>query len=168
MSVLITGATGLIGKVITNLLHKHGYTVHYLTTRKNKIETRENYKGYYWNPTKGEIDLASLVGVNYIINLAGATVSKRWTSHYKKEILNSRINSIRTLKSGIEKSSNTTIEGIVGLVFQGWCIAQNGTAHSKFCRCGLWKRRTMAIMDPYQRPSPYVHFSNGEKAVRSV
>jgi uncharacterized protein (TIGR01777 family) len=113
MSVLITGATGLIGKVITNLLHKHGYTVHYLTTRKNKIETRENYKGYYWNPTKGEIDLASLVGVNYIINLAGATVSKRWTSHYKKEILNSRINSIRTLKSGIEKSSNTTIEGIV-------------------------------------------------------
>lgn len=113
MQVLITGATGLIGKAITKLLHKEGHTVHYLTTSKEKITTKEDYKGFYWDPSTEEIDINCLLGTDAIINLAGATVTKRWTTTYKKEILNSRIQSIRTLKKAIEKAENLNINSFV-------------------------------------------------------
>lgn len=90
MKVLITGATGLIGSALVKLCHSEGVFVHYFTTRKDKIEDRENYKGFYWNPKNNEIDTKAFEGVNAIISLAGASISKRWTSSYKKEILNSR------------------------------------------------------------------------------
>lgn len=97
MRVLVTGATGLIGKEIVKLLHQSNIEVHYLTTRKNKIETSPNYKGFYWNPRINEIDSACIQGVDAIINLVGATVSKRWTTSYKKEIIESRTKSAELL-----------------------------------------------------------------------
>lgn len=90
MKVLITGATGLIGKELTAKCMQAGMVVHYLTTRKEKIEDKPNYKGFYWNPKKKEIDSKAFHGVSVIVNLAGASVSKRWTASYKKEILESR------------------------------------------------------------------------------
>ena len=97
MKVLITGATGLVGKAISNMLIERGDTVHYLTTNKSKISEKENYKGFYWNTKKQELDKACLKGVSVIINLAGASVSKRWTNQHKKAILESRINSLNLL-----------------------------------------------------------------------
>jgi len=91
MRVLITGATGLIGKELVKQCLKKQIDVHYLTTSKSKIEDTENYKGFYWNPRQGEIDSNAIQGVDAIIHLAGATISKRWTQNYKTEILESRI-----------------------------------------------------------------------------
>ena len=91
MIYLITGATGLVGKEISNLCKTKGITVHYLTTSKNKIEKDENYKGFFWNPESGEIDINAFKGASKIIHLAGASVAKRWTTSYKKTILESRI-----------------------------------------------------------------------------
>ncbi|MDG1728537.1 MAG: TIGR01777 family oxidoreductase [Algibacter sp.] len=90
MRVLITGATGLIGQEIVKLCHEKDIKVNYLTTSKSKIVQDENYKGFYWNPKAKEIDTNCFTAVDAIIHLAGATVSKRWTSSYKKEIVSSR------------------------------------------------------------------------------
>lgn len=90
MKVLITGATGLVGKELVALLLQEGITVHYLTTSKSKLEDKTHYKGFYWNPGQGYIDDTCLDGVTSIIHLAGATVSKRWTQSYKQEIIESR------------------------------------------------------------------------------
>lgn len=89
-TVLITGATGLIGQEIVKLCHEKGYKVHYLTTSKSKLENEVNYKGFYWNPDANEIDEDCFKGVDCIINLVGASISKRWTPSYKKIILESR------------------------------------------------------------------------------
>jgi len=102
MKVLITGATGLIGKEIVTLLNDNDISVHYLTTRKDKIESHQNYQGFWWNPKKGEIDVDCIKDVDAIINLVGATVAKRWTETYKKEIIDSRVHTanllLKTLK----------------------------------------------------------------------
>lgn len=97
MTVLITGATGLIGSEIVKQCHKQHISVNYLTTSKEKLTTDSNYKGFLWNPNSGKIDTAAFHNVDAIINLAGAPISKRWTSSYKKEILESRLQSHQLL-----------------------------------------------------------------------
>jgi len=106
MRVLITGATGLIGKEIVKLCHKKNISVNYLTTSKSKISNNSNYQGFYWNPKIKEIDLQCFKEVDVIIHLAGATVSKRWTSDYKKEILSSRLETTQLLVDVLKNHKN--------------------------------------------------------------
>lgn len=97
MKVLITGATGLIGKAITNLCREKGISVNYLTTDRSKIKNEVNYQGFYWEPKNNEIDVKCFEGVTAIINLAGAGIARKWTNAYKKKILSSRTDSLKTL-----------------------------------------------------------------------
>lgn len=99
----MTGATGLIGQKIVKLCHAEGISVHYLTTSKSKLTTEDNYKGFYWNPNKNEIDHKCFQGVSSIVNLVGATISKRWTEDYKKIILESRTKTAELLQDTIKK-----------------------------------------------------------------
>jgi uncharacterized protein (TIGR01777 family) len=69
--------------------------------------SEENYKGFYWNPNTNEIDKASLEGVDAIIHLVGASVSKRWTKSYKQDILNSRIDTSELLYETLKNNSHT-------------------------------------------------------------
>ena len=106
MKVLITGATGLIGNELVSLLLQNGVSIHYLTTSKKKIENELNYKGFYWNPERGIIDENCLMGVDAIIHLAGATISKRWTKSYKQEIIESRLLSSAVLFKALKNHPN--------------------------------------------------------------
>lgn len=106
MIVLVTGATGLIGKALVQQLLKKNHKVHYLTTSPQKIQNKSNYKGFLWNPDKHQLDAAALNGVEVIFHLAGATIAKRWTAKYKNEILSSRIDTAQTLYKALENSSH--------------------------------------------------------------
>jgi len=103
---LITGATGLVGSRITQILTNKGHIVHFLTTSASKLKASEQVKGYYWDPKNGEIDEKCLEGVNTIINLAGASVAKRWTSSHKEAILNSRLDTLNLLFSTLKTTSH--------------------------------------------------------------
>ena len=112
MTVLITGATGLIGKEIVKQCHTKGINVHYLTTSKSKLSTETNHKGFYWNPNNNEIDHNCFKGVSAIINMVGASISERWTDSYKKEILESRTKTAQLLQDTI-KTHNYKIDHVV-------------------------------------------------------
>ncbi len=107
MRVLITGATGLIGQEIVRLCHQSNIDVNYLTTNEDKLRTDTNYKGYLWDPNKSQIDTKCFEDVEIIINLVGATVAKRWTTLYKKEILESRIKSANLLLQSLQNNKHT-------------------------------------------------------------
>lgn len=106
MKVLITGATGLVGTELVSLLLKKGIHINYLTTAEDKIQSEERYNGYLWNPDKGEIDESALEGVDAVIHLAGATISKRWTEKYRQEILESRIISTNMLYNVLKNTKH--------------------------------------------------------------
>lgn len=107
MRVLITGATGLIGQEIVKHCHEQNIAVNYLTTSKSKIENTENYQGFFWNPSTKDIDKNCFNGVDAIINLAGASISKRWTADYKKVILSSRIEGTQLLIDSLKGETHS-------------------------------------------------------------
>ncbi len=110
--VLITGATGLIGSELVRQCHSEGIAVNYLTTSKEKIENTENYKGFYWNPPKKEIDIDAFEGVTSIINLVGASISERWTKKHKKIILDSRVETLDLLHETLQKIDHNIVHFI--------------------------------------------------------
>lgn len=96
----------MIGQELVKVLLQNHVKIHYLSTSREKLVHSENYKGFYWNPKENEIDVNAFEGVSVIYHLAGATVAKRWTSSYKKEILESRIVPTQLLYSTLEKNPN--------------------------------------------------------------
>ena len=91
----ITGATGSIGKEVIKNLLRSGHEVRVLSTRK-ELEWKGVYT-FYWNPAEGEIDHLALEGSDYLIHLAGASVSKRWTPAHKRKINDSRVYTSKVL-----------------------------------------------------------------------
>lgn len=104
MKILITGATGLIGSELVQVLLQNNHHINYLTTSTSKIVNEKNYNGFYWNPTEGKIDENCLLEVDVIIHLAGATIAKRWTSEYKQELIESRVLSANLLFNTLKKN----------------------------------------------------------------
>src|SRR5688572_3826355 len=101
--VLITGGSGLIGTRLTTLLMEKGYDVAHLgrpRTRTGSVKsTRDNpVETFAWRPDQGQMDNKALEDRSAVIHLAGASIAgRRWTPAYKKEILDSRVNSTRLL-----------------------------------------------------------------------
>lgn len=110
--ILITGATGLVGKAIVKECLNKGIAINYLTTNKTKIHSDVNYQGFLWNPIKGNIDIDAFTGVDIIINLAGASIAKRWSTNWKQELLDSRVQSLRLLYKTIGEQ-NVQIKQII-------------------------------------------------------
>lgn len=93
MRVLISGASGLVGSEVIRQLEAQGHEALKLVRRKptsvNEVE---------WNPATGFIQEGIMDTVDAVVNMAGATTGKiPWTSKYKQEIINSRLDSTRTL-----------------------------------------------------------------------
>ncbi len=103
MRILITGATGLVGRSLVTLCRQQGIAVNYLTTSKKKITKEPDYKGFYWNPSTGEIDEAALQEVTTIVHLAGATIAQRWTEKNMQVIKDSRIKSARLIYEVLDR-----------------------------------------------------------------
>jgi uncharacterized protein (TIGR01777 family) len=94
-TVLITGASGLVGSCLSNKLIEKGYHV---ATLGRKSEKNPSLQNFSWNIEKKEIDENAFEKVDYIIHLAGANIGQgRWTVKRKKEILDSRIKSAQLL-----------------------------------------------------------------------
>lgn len=100
-SVLITGASGLIGQQLQEALLKKGYEIRGLS-RKSRQE--EGITWYTWDIEEGKIDPAAFDKLDYIIHLAGANVADgRWTEKRKKVILESRTASAALLHEYVRK-----------------------------------------------------------------
>jgi uncharacterized protein len=107
--ILITGASGLIGSRLTELLLQKGYQVSHLGRSKKTGPV----PSFVWDVESGKMDTEALAGVDTIIHLAGAGVAdKRWTEARKKEILESRTKSSTLLYTTLA-SVNHSVKAVV-------------------------------------------------------
>ena len=101
-TILITGGTGLIGRYLIKSLSKASNTIYVLTRSESRFENNVNFIN--WDPDSQRLDLSNIPAVDYIINLAGASIDgSRWTNSYKRKILESRLNSTILLFKQIKK-----------------------------------------------------------------
>ncbi len=93
MTILITGASGLVGRALTTHLSAAGHTV--LPLRRGPASAGERR----WQPEIGRIDLGALEGVEAVVHLAGESVAGRWTPRRKEQIVASRLLGTRLLSA---------------------------------------------------------------------
>jgi uncharacterized protein (TIGR01777 family) len=89
MRILITGASGLIGKALQKSFDHRGYEK-LLATRREPTNANQ----IHWTVEEGfrEEDLGRLEGLDAVIHLAGENISGlRWTDEKKKSIRDSRV-----------------------------------------------------------------------------
>ena len=101
-SILITGGTGLIGSKLLDSIDKSTYNVYVLTRKKSYKENGVNYIN--WDPENSVLDISQIKNLYSVINLAGESIDgSRWTSNYKRKILDSRVNSTRLLFNKVKE-----------------------------------------------------------------
>ena len=90
MKIFVTGATGFVGRALTNYLRSVGNDVHPFARPTD------------WNPDTGFINRERLEGCDAVIHLAGENIaSGRWTAARKAKILDSRRKGTRLLSTAL-------------------------------------------------------------------
>jgi len=109
MKIVISGASGLIGKRLVEQLQQHGHDVVRLVRRA--AGTGE----VMWDPKAGVLSASALEGADAVIHLSGAGIGdKRWTTSYKREILESRTittNLIATTIANMNRKPSVFLSG---------------------------------------------------------
>ncbi len=101
MRVLISGASGLLGKALTRALQNDGHETLALVRRAPRDGEVE------WNPRQ-PLDPAKLEGCDAVVHLAGKNIAGRWTEKFKQEVLESRAIGTQTLAAATAESFRQT------------------------------------------------------------
>lgn len=143
--ILITGATGMIGKKLIDVLQRSGHSVSVLSRKPKSIP---NVKVFVWDVYKQEIDANCMTGIDTIIHLAGEGIAeKKWTKERKQEIIDSRVLSTQLLYKTI-RATNAAITTFISASAVGFYgnrgdeilteDAMPGTGFMARC-CALWE-----------------------------
>ncbi|HEX8426364.1 TIGR01777 family oxidoreductase [Hymenobacter sp.] len=101
--VLISGGTGMIGTRLAEMLIDAGYEVALLSRQAST----GHYRSFRWDLRAGTIDEAAIPYADYVINLAGSSVSDgKWTEERKRDILTSRLGGTALLARELAKAGH--------------------------------------------------------------
>jgi uncharacterized protein (TIGR01777 family) len=96
MQVFMTGASGLIGKAVSERLRAEGHAVHPLV--RGVIGGPNT-----WEPG-GRLSFPILRGADAVIHLAGKNVATRWTKKAKEDLIDSRVWGTKTIGEAVAES----------------------------------------------------------------
>ena len=123
MRVFMTGGTGFVGSALTEKLTKQGHAVTLLTRKIQK--NRSMSPGVFMvegNPTEAGSWQETVADHEVIINLAGASIFRRWTDVEKRLIHDSRIQTTMNLVNALEgrKGLKTTLLSTSAVGYYGF------------------------------------------------
>jgi uncharacterized protein (TIGR01777 family) len=97
VTVVISGASGLIGTALVARLQARGHRVRRLVRGGLRREPDD----IPWDPARGTLEPHALEGADAIVSLAGEPVAHRWTPDRKLAIRESRVRGTETLARAV-------------------------------------------------------------------
>lgn len=99
LRIVISGASGLVGRALIPFLTTQGHSVLRLVRR-----TPAGHDEIFWDPEHGRLDLSTAGAIDAVIHLAGENIAAgRWTSARKAAILRSRVAGTRALVTALRR-----------------------------------------------------------------
>ncbi len=120
MKILITGGSGFVGTNLTRFLLDKGHTV--IALGRSEPQQRfdqDSYRFVAADTTRSGAWQAEVADVDAVVNLAGATIFKRWTEDYKKQIYDSRILTTRNVVDALPSETNLILCSASGAGYYG-------------------------------------------------
>ncbi|GHE13273.1 TIGR01777 family oxidoreductase [Klenkia taihuensis] len=101
MRIAVTGSSGLVGTELVRTLQADGHEVRRLVRRTPR--TADEHR---WDPAHRQLDDGVLADVDAVVNLAGVGIGdKRWTDAYKREVVDSRVDSTATVAAALAQAA---------------------------------------------------------------
>lgn len=120
MKILITGGSGFVGSNLTDFLLSKGHQVIAIGRSEPQHGVdRANYHFVAADTTSKGPWQKELANADAVVNLAGATIFRRWTKKYKKQIYDSRILTTRNLVEALPSDTNLTLCSASGAGYYG-------------------------------------------------
>ena len=95
-TIAITGSSGLIGSALIPALERTGRQVRRIV--RHPVASADEIT---WNPAARLLDERRLADVDAVVNLAGETIGKRWTTARRRAIRESRVRGAETIAGAI-------------------------------------------------------------------
>ncbi len=156
MKILITGATGFIGKALVRALLQHGDTIIVVSRSSRVSQSSEGrVRHIQWNPEDEKTVLKEIDGVDGVINLAGEPIAQRWTEKRKEKILKSRVQATRIIHQSIKEATvkpkvliNASAIGFYG-PHQNEALAEEAPVGAGFLAevCKIWEAHAICVED---------------------
>jgi len=102
--VIVAGGTGFLGRALLVALQRDGFTPVVLTRGPDRIEKAVEYVS--WDARSAGAWVKHLDGATAIVNYVGRSVDCRKTAANRKEILESRINSVNAIGQAMRSVAN--------------------------------------------------------------
>lgn len=154
--IIITGATGLIGRKLSQKLSEAGHQIvvfsRAASSAKNILQKEFTYID--WDYRKNDNWLESISSADAIIHLAGINLfSKRWNKKFKEEILSSRKETTKALVDAIKLSKRKpeVFVSASGVGYYGDCgdklLDENSPAGNDFLAevCKVWESEAAEV-----------------------
>ena len=120
MKILITGGSGFVGSNLADFLISKGHQVTAIGRSEPQHRfDRENYHFVAADTTRKGPWQKELADADAVVNLAGATIFKRWTEKYKKKIYNSRVLTTRNVVEALPSGTTLTLCSASGAGYYG-------------------------------------------------
>lgn len=103
MRILVTGATGLMGKQLCAQLRQAGHSLVILTRHVASVVQLAQQTAFAWQPEQALPSAVAFDGVSAVVHLAGEPVAARWTSEHKRRIRDSRVLGTRNLVQAMQR-----------------------------------------------------------------
>ncbi|NRA46174.1 MAG: TIGR01777 family protein [Oligoflexales bacterium] len=106
-TILVMGGSGFIGSALCERLAIMGYKINLLTRSPDRLRLQVSFPCslFAWNGKKIPAD--AVKGVCAVVNLVGQGIAdKAWSKEYRKQILDSRIDSVEALYKALEEQKD--------------------------------------------------------------